>query len=37
VTVADVMQELEAGTLQGRKIGSQWRISRGALDAFMKG
>jgi excisionase family DNA binding protein len=37
VTVADVMQELEAGTLQGRKIGSQWRISRAALDAFMKG
>jgi excisionase family DNA binding protein len=37
VAPADVLQELEAGSLQGRKIGSQWRITRGALDAFMKG
>jgi excisionase family DNA binding protein len=37
VTPADVMQELEAGTLKGRKIGSQWRIPQAALDEFLKG
>ena len=37
VTPADVMQELEAGTLKGRKIGSQWRVPQEALDQFLKG
>ena len=37
VSPADVMQELEAGNLKGRKIGSQWRIAQEALDQFLKG
>ena len=37
VTPADVLQELEAGTLKGRKIGSQWRVPQEALDTFLKG
>ncbi|MDT4861570.1 hypothetical protein FQZ97_961810 [compost metagenome] len=36
VSVGDVLQELEAGNLKGRKIGSQWRIGRPALDEFLK-
>jgi excisionase family DNA binding protein len=36
VAPADVLMELEAGNLKGRKIGSQWRISRAALDAFLQ-
>ena len=35
VTEADVMQSLEAGELKGKKIGSAWRITRPALDAFL--
>ena len=37
VDVADVMAELEAGTLKGRKIGAHWRIAQAALDAFLHG
>lgn len=37
VSEADVLQSLEAGDLKGRKIGSQWRITREALNAFLKG
>ena len=37
VAPADVMQELEAGTLKGRKIGSQWRVPQASLDEFLKG
>lgn len=37
VSEADVMQTLESGDLKGRKIGSQWRITREALNAFLKG
>ena len=37
VTEADVLTELDAGTLKGRKIGSQWRVTRDAVDAFLKG
>ncbi len=37
VTLADVMQELDSGSLAGRKIGSQWRVSREALNVFLKG
>jgi excisionase family DNA binding protein len=35
VTEADVLQSLEAGDLKGKKIGSTWRITRAALDAFL--
>ncbi len=37
VSQADVLQELEAGNLKGRKIGSQWRVPQSALDEFLKG
>ena len=37
VDVADVMAELEAGSLKGRKIGAHWRIAQTALDAFLHG
>ena len=31
----DVLASLEAGDLKGKKIGTQWRVTRGALDAFL--
>lgn len=37
VEVADVLAELEAGNLKGRKIGSAWRIAQAALDKFLAG
>ncbi|MFZ7318321.1 SPFH domain-containing protein [Comamonas jiangduensis] len=37
VDVADVLAELEAGNLKGRKIGANWRIAQAALDAFLRG
>lgn len=37
VAPEDVRHELEAGNLTGRRIGSQWRITRAALDAFLRG
>ncbi|HRL91816.1 MAG TPA: SPFH domain-containing protein, partial [Comamonas denitrificans] len=37
VEVADVLAELEAGNLKGRKIGSAWRIAQAALDEFLAG
>ena len=37
VSPADVLQELEAGNLKGRKIGSQWRVPQASLDDFLKG
>ncbi len=36
VAPADVLLELEAGNLKGRKIGSQWRVPKAALDDFLK-
>jgi excisionase family DNA binding protein len=33
---ADVMASLEAGDLKGKKIGTQWRVTRVAVDAFLK-
>jgi excisionase family DNA binding protein len=36
VTEADVLQSLEAGDLKGKKIGAAWRITRGALEEFLK-
>ncbi len=37
VSEADVMAALAEGNLKGKKIGSAWRISRTALDEFLKG
>ena len=37
VSPADVIAELEAGNLKGRKIGTQYRITRAALNAFLAG
>ncbi|WP_260674176.1 SPFH and helix-turn-helix domain-containing protein [Comamonas aquatica] len=37
VDVADVLAELEAGHLKGRKIGANWRIAQAALDEFLQG
>ncbi len=36
VTEEDVMASLQAGDLKGKKIGSAYRITRAALDEFMK-
>lgn len=35
VSEADVMAEIESGALSAKKIGSSYRISRSALDAFL--
>ncbi len=37
VDVADVIAELEAGNLKGRKIGANWRIGQAAMDEFLRG
>ncbi|MEO7253328.1 MAG: SPFH and helix-turn-helix domain-containing protein [Casimicrobium sp.] len=37
VAETDVLAELDSGTLKGRKIGTQWRVTREAVDAFLKG
>jgi len=36
VAEADVMASLEAGDLKGKKIGSQWRVTRASVDAFLR-
>jgi excisionase family DNA binding protein len=36
VAEADVTASLEAGDLKGKRIGTQWRITRAAVDAFLK-
>jgi excisionase family DNA binding protein len=36
VSEADVVASLEAGDLKGKKIGTQWRITRTALADFLK-
>ncbi len=33
---SDVMASLEAGDLKGKKIGTQWRVTRAAIEAFVK-
>ncbi|HEX7262050.1 MAG TPA: helix-turn-helix domain-containing protein, partial [Luteolibacter sp.] len=35
VSETDVIASLDAGDLKGKKIGSAYRISRAALDAFL--
>lgn len=36
VTEADVMAALGEGSLKGKKIGTAWRITRAALEEFLK-
>jgi excisionase family DNA binding protein len=36
VTEADVLASLAEGALKGKKIGSAWRVSRAALDEFLR-
>ena len=36
VSEADVMATLTSGELKGKKIGSTWRVTRAALDEFLK-
>jgi excisionase family DNA binding protein len=36
VTEADVMASLEAGDLKGKRIGTQWRLTRAQLAEFLK-
>ena len=36
VSEADVMAALEAGDLKGKKIGTTWRVTRSAIDEFLK-
>jgi excisionase family DNA binding protein len=33
---ADVIASLDSGDLKGKKIGAQWRITRSAVDVFLK-
>jgi excisionase family DNA binding protein len=32
---SDVMASLESGDLKGKKIGTQWRVTRAAVDQFL--
>jgi excisionase family DNA binding protein len=34
---ADVIASLESGDLKGKRIGSQWRITKAALAQFLEG
>jgi excisionase family DNA binding protein len=36
VSEADVMTALGDGSLKGKKIGATWRITRTAIDEFLK-
>jgi len=36
VSEADVLSTLEKGELKGKKIGSTWRVTKAALDEFLK-
>jgi excisionase family DNA binding protein len=37
VSESDVIASLDAGDLKGRRIGTQWRVTRAAVDNFLKG
>jgi excisionase family DNA binding protein len=37
VSEPDVLAALESGDLKGRKIGTQWRIPKAAVDQFLHG
>jgi excisionase family DNA binding protein len=36
VAESDVVASLESGDLKGKRIGTQWRITRAAVDAFLR-
>jgi len=36
VAESDVLASLDAGDLKGKKIGTQWRVTRSAVDSFLK-
>ena len=36
VSESDVLSALADGSLKGKKIGTAWRITRAALDEFLK-
>jgi excisionase family DNA binding protein len=36
VAESDVIASLEAGDLKGKKIGTQWRITKTAIAEFLK-
>jgi excisionase family DNA binding protein len=36
VAESDVLASLEAGDLKGKKIGTQWRVTKSAVDAFLQ-
>jgi len=36
VSEADVIASLEAGDLKGKRIGSQWRLTRAQLAQFLQ-
>jgi excisionase family DNA binding protein len=36
VSEADVVATLEKGDLKGKKIGTTWRVTKAALDEFLK-
>jgi excisionase family DNA binding protein len=36
VSEADVIASLESGDLKGKRIGSQWRITRAAIAQFLQ-
>jgi excisionase family DNA binding protein len=35
VTESDVMVSLQKGDLKGKQIGTQWRVTRAAVDQFL--
>ena len=35
VAESDILASLEAGDLKGKKIGTQWRVQKAAVDAFL--
>jgi excisionase family DNA binding protein len=36
VAESDVLASLESGDLKGKKIGTQWRVTKSAVDAFLQ-
>jgi len=36
VSVDDVLAAIESGDLKAKKVGTQYRISKGAVDEFLK-
>jgi excisionase family DNA binding protein len=37
VSESDVLASLEAGDLKGKRIGTQWRITKAAVEQFLHG